>query len=78
MTSATSSESYALAQEDQTRMRGMSISSLKNYTLTREVPIDNTTFTIESSAKFTNNTTGGDLAVQTVAPRSTTSRSPPR
>ncbi len=56
------SESYALAQEDQTRMRGMSISSLKNYTLTREVPIDNTTFTIESSAKFTNNTTGGDLS----------------
>ena len=55
------SESYALAQEDQSRLRGMAISSLKSFTQKREVTLDNTTFTVESAGKFTNSTTGGEL-----------------
>jgi Tfp pilus assembly protein PilV len=49
---------YGIAQEEQARMRTMRISKLKEPTAPREVTRGGTTFTVESSGKFVNSTTG--------------------
>lgn len=54
-------QAYAVAQEDQARMRAMRVPSLHKYTQTRTVTVDAIPYTVESSAKYINNTTGGDL-----------------
>ncbi len=54
----THSEAYALAQEDQARLRSMRISTLNRLQQTRSVTLNGSTFTIESTGLFVNNTTG--------------------
>ncbi len=49
---------YAVAQEDQARMRGMRISQLNKYSNTRTVTQDNVTYTVVSTAQFVNDQTG--------------------
>jgi Tfp pilus assembly protein PilV len=58
-------QAYAVAQEDQARMRGMRVPTLYRYAQTRVVTVDGTPYTIESSSKFINNTTGDDLTCGT-------------
>lgn len=58
-------QAYAVAQEDQARMRTMRIQTLNKYTQSRTVTVDGTPYTIESSAKFINNSTGDDLTCAT-------------
>ena len=51
------SEAYALAQEDQARLRSMRLSALNRLEQTHEVSLDGTQFTVQSSGVFVNNTT---------------------
>ncbi len=51
-------EAFAIAQEDQARLRVMRISSLNRLTQTRTVTLDNNKFSVESTGVFVNNTTG--------------------
>jgi Tfp pilus assembly protein PilV len=55
------SQAYAIAQEDQARLRAMRIPSLNKFTQTRSVTVDGTTYTVESTGKYINNNTGDDL-----------------
>jgi Tfp pilus assembly protein PilV len=55
------SQAYALAQEDQARMRTLKIPTLNKYSQTRTVTVDGTNYTVESTAKYINNNTGDDL-----------------
>ncbi len=50
---------YSLAQEDQARLRTMRLSTL-NRNETRQVPLDGTTYTVNSTGHFVNNSTGDD------------------
>ncbi|HEX4732719.1 MAG TPA: prepilin-type N-terminal cleavage/methylation domain-containing protein [Solirubrobacterales bacterium] len=52
------SAAYALAQEDQARMRTMRISSLNKLSQTRNETVGGTTFTIESKGVFVDNKSG--------------------
>jgi Tfp pilus assembly protein PilV len=54
-------QAYAVAQEDQARMRAMRVPSLYKYSQTRTVTVDGVAYTVESSAKYINNSTGDDL-----------------
>lgn len=58
-------QAYAVAQEDQARMRTMQIQTLNKYAQSRTVTVDGTPYTVESSAKFINNSTGADLTCAT-------------
>src|SRR4051794_4118500 len=49
---------YAIAQEDQARMRAMRISQLNKYSNTRTVTQDGVAYTVVSSAQFVNDSTG--------------------
>lgn len=49
---------FSVAQEDQARMRAMRLSKLNRLEETREVTLDGTTFTIASTGRFINNSTG--------------------
>ncbi len=51
-------EAYAVAQEDQARLRSMRLSSLNRLEQTRPVSIDGNEFTVESQGVFVNNTSG--------------------
>jgi Tfp pilus assembly protein PilV len=51
------SQSYAIAQEDQTRLRATRIPNLRNLNETRTVTVGGTTYTIKSTGKFVNDTT---------------------
>ena len=51
-------EAYAVAQEDQARLRSMRLSSLNRLEQTRSVSIDGNEFTVESRGVFVNNTSG--------------------
>ncbi|MDX6602186.1 MAG: hypothetical protein QOF13_1388 [Solirubrobacterales bacterium] len=50
---------YAVAQEDQARLRAMRLTSLDGLEQTTHPKLDGTTFTIESSGVFVNNNAGG-------------------
>ncbi len=54
------SQSYAIAQEDQARMRGMRIPTLKTLSTTagqvRTIPVDGITYTVTSHARYVNDT----------------------
>jgi Tfp pilus assembly protein PilV len=52
------SEAYAIAQEDQARMRSMRISSLNRLAQTWPVTLDGTKFAVTSTGVFVNNTSG--------------------
>jgi Tfp pilus assembly protein PilV len=54
------SQAYAIAQEDQARMRAMRVPSLHKYSQTRTVTVSEIPYTVESSGKYINNTTGSD------------------
>jgi len=51
-------EAYAIAQEDQARMRSMRLSSLNRLEQTRPVTLDGNEFTVESKGVFIDNTKG--------------------
>lgn len=51
------SEAYALAQEDQARLRSMRISELNRLNQTQTVTLNGTNFTITSTGAFVNDTT---------------------
>ncbi len=48
------SQSYAIAQEDQARLRATRIPSLRNLSQTRTVTVGGTTYTVKSTGKFVN------------------------
>ncbi|HVY78498.1 MAG TPA: type II secretion system protein [Solirubrobacterales bacterium] len=50
-----SSKAYAVAQEDQARLRAMQLGVLNNLNQTTHPKLDGTTFNVESSAVFINN-----------------------
>ena len=52
------SQAYALAQEDQARMRGVRIADLQQGTTTRTVTLNSVPFTVTSTATFVSNKTG--------------------
>ncbi len=55
----TKADAYALAQEDQARLRNMRISSLNGLVeVQKEVPVGESRFEVESTGVFVNNTTG--------------------
>ena len=51
-------EAYALAQEDQARLRSMRLSSLNRLTESNAVTIANDDFTVESQGVYVNNSKG--------------------
>ncbi|MGV1049244.1 MAG: type IV pilus modification PilV family protein [Solirubrobacterales bacterium] len=51
------SEAYAVAQEDQARLRSMRLEVLNHYHQIREVPLNGTIFTVESDGVFVNDKT---------------------
>jgi type II secretory pathway pseudopilin PulG len=51
---------YAVAQEDQARLRSMRLASLNRLVEKTEVPIDGVKYTVESTGKFVSNSTGTD------------------
>ncbi len=51
------SEAYAVAQEDQARLRSMRIVELNRLNQTRTVPVNGTNFTVKSTGAFVNDTT---------------------
>jgi Tfp pilus assembly protein PilV len=55
------SQAYAVAQEDQARLRAMKIPSLYKFTQTRPVTVDGIAYSVESTGKYINDTTGDDL-----------------
>jgi Tfp pilus assembly protein PilV len=59
------SQAYAIAQEDQARMRAMRIPSLHKYTQTRTVTVAGIPYTVESNGKYINDTSGSDPACGT-------------
>jgi type II secretory pathway pseudopilin PulG len=54
------SVAYAIAQEDQARLRSMRLSALNRLSETTPVTLDGTKFTVESSGVFVNNSSGTD------------------
>jgi Tfp pilus assembly protein PilV len=54
----THADAYGVAQEDQSRLRSMRISSLNRLQQTRTVSLNGTRFTVESTGVFVNNSTG--------------------
>lgn len=52
------SVAYAIAQEDQARLRAMQVSGLNNLNQTNTVSLNGTTFTVESQGVFVNDATG--------------------
>ncbi len=59
------SQAYAIAQEDQARMRAMRVPSLHRYTQSRPVTVAGVTYTVESNGKYINDTSGSDPACGT-------------
>ncbi len=55
------SQAYGVAQDDQARLRSLRIPTLYKYSATNTVTVDGTAYKVESTGKFINNTTGGDL-----------------
>jgi Tfp pilus assembly protein PilV len=53
-------QAYGVAQEDQARMRSMRVPSLHKYSQTRTVTVGGVPYTVESSAKYINDTSGSD------------------
>jgi type II secretory pathway pseudopilin PulG len=51
---------YSVAQEDQARLRSMRLASLNRLAEKTEVPIDGVKYTVESTGKFINNSTGNE------------------
>ncbi len=54
------SEAFALAQEDQARLRSIRLTSLNRLVQNTPVTLDNTKFNIESTGVFVNNSTGNE------------------
>jgi len=52
-----SSQAFALAQEDQARLRSMQLVALSNLKESREIKLGTTTFTVRSAGVFVNNKT---------------------
>jgi len=55
------SQAYAVAQDDQARLRSLRIPTLYKYSATNTVAVDGTAYQVESTGKFINNATGDDL-----------------
>jgi Tfp pilus assembly protein PilV len=53
------SQAYAVAQEDQARLRAMRIPALKNLNQTRTVTLGGTPYTVTSTSSFVNDTSQG-------------------
>ena len=51
-------QAFALAQEDQARLRASRIPSLKNLNQSRPVVVDGLTYTVKSKAEYVNDSTG--------------------
>jgi len=51
-------QAYAVAQEDQARLRALRISTLNKYTSTRTVTVGGTNYTVTSTGAFINDITG--------------------
>jgi Tfp pilus assembly protein PilV len=60
-------QAYALAQEDQARMRALKVSELSNLSYTRNVIEDGTTYTITSKGEFVTDSTGTTSCTQGTA-----------
>jgi len=54
------SQAYAIAQEDQARLRAMRIQSLNGYKGEQEIPLNGTVYKIVSTGKFVNDSTSED------------------
>jgi len=54
------SVAYAIAQEDQARLRSMRLSALNRLSESTPLTLDGTTFTVDSTGVFVNNTSGTD------------------
>lgn len=54
-------QAYAVAQEDQARMRAMRIQTLHKYTNSRTVTVDGVNYTVVSTGKYINDASGDDL-----------------
>jgi type II secretory pathway pseudopilin PulG len=59
------SQAFAVAQEDQTRLRAMRVPSLYQYGQTNPVTVDGVTYSVTSTAKYINDVTGDDLTCAT-------------
>jgi Tfp pilus assembly protein PilV len=59
------SQAYAVAQEDQARMRAMRVPSLHKYSQSRTVTVAGVPYTVESSGKYINDLSGSDPACGT-------------
>jgi Tfp pilus assembly protein PilV len=60
-------QAYALAQQDQAAMRTMRISDLSNYSNTRQVSADGTTFTVTARGEFISDSTGTQSCSGTIS-----------
>lgn len=58
---------FSVAQEDQARMRSMRLSKLNRLEETREVALDGTTFTIVSTGRFVNNSSGANSSCESAS-----------
>jgi Tfp pilus assembly protein PilV len=58
------SEAYAVAQEDQARLRSMQLSSLNRLNENRTVTLNGSTFTVNSTGVFVNDSTGSTTCTQ--------------
>ncbi len=54
------SVAYAIAQEDQARLRSMRLSALNRLSESKPLTLDGTTFTVDSTGVFVNNSSGTD------------------
>jgi hypothetical protein len=59
------SQAFAVAQEDQARMRSMRVPSLYKYSASNPVLVDGVTYTVASTGKYINDVTGDDLTCGT-------------
>jgi Tfp pilus assembly protein PilV len=62
------SQAYGVAQEDQARMRSLRISSLNRLEQKREVKLDGSKFTVESTGVFVDNATGDESCTEDSSP----------
>jgi type II secretory pathway pseudopilin PulG len=58
------SEAYAIAQEDQARLRSMRLTSLNRLNENRTVTLNGTNFTVNSTGVFVNDSTGSTTCTQ--------------
>lgn len=60
-------QAYSLAQQDQARLRSMSISKLSNLAETKDVTVDDSKYTVTSKAVFVTDSTGSQTCTASTA-----------